>query len=137
MKEKENGSHKLLSNRLSKTRLTNIVIAAVMLGGLPFVCMLLVAGSKGADDVYDIGIGIADITGPAADINMMGYAKVSQVTRGIHTRQFSRAFVVSDNSSRVAIVSIDSGMVSHIVKIEGDMNQQLLFALVLNKLLVM
>ncbi|GFX02079.1 ceramidase_alk domain-containing protein [Trichonephila clavipes] len=48
----------------------------------------------------------------------MGYAKVSQVTRGIHTRQFSRAFVVGDNSSRVAIVSIDSGMVSHVVKME-------------------
>ncbi|GIY16302.1 neutral ceramidase [Caerostris extrusa] len=49
---------------------------------------------------------------------MMGYAKVSQVTRGIHTRQFSRTFIVGDNSSRVAIVTIDSGMVSQIVKLE-------------------
>ncbi|GBO32113.1 hypothetical protein AVEN_123306-1 [Araneus ventricosus] len=55
----------------------------------------------------------------------MGYAKVSQVTRGIHTRQYSRAFVVSDNSSRVALVSIDSGMVSHIVKMEVSSIRQL------------
>ena len=48
----------------------------------------------------------------------MGYAKMSQVTKGIHMRQFSRAFIVADNASRVVIVSIDSGMVSHIVKLE-------------------
>ncbi|GBN45175.1 Neutral ceramidase 3 [Araneus ventricosus] len=90
-----------------------------MFVGFVFVCtFLLLSGSRAENDIYDIGIGIADITGPAADINMMGYAKVSQVTRGIHTRQYSRAFVVSDNSSRVALVSIDSGMVSHIVKME-------------------
>ncbi|XP_055947030.1 neutral ceramidase-like [Argiope bruennichi] len=89
-----------------------------MFVGFVFLCMFLLSGSRGENDVYDIGIGIADITGPAADINMMGYAKISQVTRGIHTRQYSRAFVISDNSSRVAVVSIDSGMVSHIVKME-------------------
>ncbi|GIX98692.1 neutral ceramidase [Caerostris darwini] len=89
-----------------------------MLVGLVFWWILALSGSRGEDDVYDIGVGIADVTGPAADINMMGYAKVSQVTRGIHTRQFSRTFIVGDNSSRVAIVTIDSGMVSQIVKLE-------------------
>ena len=45
---------------------------------------------------YNVGIGIADITGPAAEIVMMGYAKVSMDTRGIHIRQFSRAFIFED-----------------------------------------
>ena len=46
--------------------------------------------------LYNVGIGIADITGPAAEIVMMGYAKVSMVARGIHIRQYARTFIFDD-----------------------------------------
>lgn len=47
---------------------------------------------------YWIGTGIYDITGPAAEINFMGYAKSSQVAHGIHQRLRSRAFIVAEYS---------------------------------------
>ncbi len=70
---------------------------------------------------YKIGVGIADITGPAAGVNMMGYANPSQVTGGIHLRQFSRAFIVADVNKpedRVVFVSIDAGMQDQLVTLE-------------------
>lgn len=56
-----------------------------------------------------VGAGIHDITGPAADVMMMGYVHLKQTTAGIHTRLRSRAFVISDPRSgkRVAMVTID------------------------------
>ncbi|XP_040061701.1 neutral ceramidase [Ixodes scapularis] len=83
-----------------------LIVGAVLLARL-------IAGS---DQEYDIGIGIGDITGPAAEIGMLGYAKSGQVTAGIHFRVYSRAFIIGDGTSRVVIVNIDSGMVSDIVK---------------------
>ncbi|XP_017484039.1 PREDICTED: neutral ceramidase-like [Rhagoletis zephyria] len=66
---------------------------------------------------YKIGLGIADITGPAADINMMGYAKLGQDTRGIHTRLYSRALViVSETGGRVCYVNVDLAASTQIVK---------------------
>jgi neutral ceramidase len=40
--------------------------------------------------------GIADVTGPAADVNMMGYAMPQQLVAGVHTRLWARAFLVAD-----------------------------------------
>ncbi|XP_023229099.1 neutral ceramidase-like [Centruroides sculpturatus] len=70
------------------------------------------------DDVYNIGVGISDITGPASGVAMMGYVKISQVTSGIHFRLYSRAFIIDDNTTRIVFVSIDSCMVSQSVKTE-------------------
>ncbi|XP_038060087.1 neutral ceramidase-like isoform X2 [Patiria miniata] len=70
---------------------------------------------------YKIGVGIADITGPAAEVNMMGYANPSQVTGGIHLRQFSRAFIIADINkpdNRAVFVSIDAGMQDQLVTLE-------------------
>ncbi|XP_078658590.1 neutral ceramidase B-like isoform X2 [Branchiostoma floridae x Branchiostoma belcheri] len=69
---------------------------------------------------YLVGVGRADVTGPAAEVNMMGYANPAQQTSGIHFRQFSRAFIVSDpqNTTRTVFVSVDCAMVSQILKIE-------------------
>jgi len=66
-----------------------------------------------------IGVGIYDVTGPAADVNMMGYAVLTQVTGGIHLRLRSRAFVVVDplTTKRFAFVSVDCGMAGQLMKI--------------------
>ncbi|RDD40045.1 Neutral ceramidase [Trichoplax sp. H2] len=75
---------------------------------------------RGESTEYFIGSGIHDITGPAADVNMMGYANPSQTAKGIHFRQRSRAFIIHDkqNKSRIVFVSIDACMVDQIVKLE-------------------
>lgn len=69
---------------------------------------------------YEVGVGIADITGPAAEVDMMGYANPSQISEGIHLRQFSRAFIVvdPDTQTRVVYVNIDACMLSQVVKLE-------------------
>jgi hypothetical protein len=36
-----------------------------------------------ATDIFKIGVGIGDVTGPAAEVNMMGYAKFEQVITSI------------------------------------------------------
>ncbi|GFX02075.1 hypothetical protein TNCV_1749601 [Trichonephila clavipes] len=61
---KENNPHKWLSKQTEKDR------RAITMKRLLWVWTLLLVESWGAEDVYDIGVGIADITGPAADINM-------------------------------------------------------------------
>jgi len=63
-----------------------------------------------ASNAYDIGVGISDITGPAAQVTFMGYAVGSQKGEGIHFRQRARAFVVSDGDKKIAYVSGDFGM---------------------------
>ncbi|PHV10604.1 neutral/alkaline ceramidase [Chitinimonas sp. BJB300] len=62
---------------------------------------------------YLVGRGKADITGEAAEVGMMGYAKLAQKTSGIHLRQWARAFVVQDDASgrRLVFVNNDLGMV--------------------------
>lgn len=69
--------------------------------------------------LYNVGLGRGDVTGPAAEIGMMGYAKQGQNTKGIHTRLFSRAFIVEDVDSRtrVVFVSVDEAMMGQLVKI--------------------
>ncbi|KAK4168848.1 Neutral/alkaline nonlysosomal ceramidase [Cladorrhinum sp. PSN259] len=50
------------------------------------------------DDLYLLGVGKADITGPVVEINMMGYADPKQVGAGLRQRLYSRAFIVGDIS---------------------------------------
>ncbi len=47
-------------------------------------------------DLYLLGVGKADITGPVVEINMMGYADPNQVGSGLRQRLYSRAFIVGD-----------------------------------------
>lgn len=49
-----------------------------------------------AGDKYLIGVGKADITGPATEINFAGYASLSQVGTGLRQRLYSRAFIIGD-----------------------------------------
>ncbi len=67
---------------------------------------------------FNVGRGIYDVTGPAAEMGMMGYAVLGQKTTGIHTRQWARAFVIESpcNAKRLVFVSSDTGMVFQAVK---------------------
>lgn len=73
-----------------------------------------------AEDIprYEVGCGISDITGPPAEIVMMGYADSKQSNRGLHMRLRSRAVAIKDTESnkQVVFVSTDTGMVFQSVK---------------------
>ena len=72
-----------------------------------------------SDSPYLVGMGSYDITGPAADVNMMGYANTEQVASGIHFRLKSRAFIVAEPSGkRVVFVNLDACMGSQLVSIK-------------------
>lgn len=67
---------------------------------------------------FYVGTGIYDITGPAAEVVMMGYASNEQITEGIHLRLRSRAFIFADNTNnkRTVFVSADLGQLFQGVK---------------------
>jgi neutral ceramidase len=67
-----------------------------------------------------IGVGSFDMTGPAAGVNMMGYANFDQTTAGIHFRLRARTFVIAESSQgpRFAFVNLDAGMASQLVTIK-------------------
>ena len=71
------------------------------------------AAQTAAADPYLVGRGMSDITGEAAEVGMMGYAKLDQKTGGIHMRQRARAFIVVDSATgkRVVFVNTDLGQV--------------------------
>ncbi|KAL2629939.1 hypothetical protein R1flu_014625 [Riccia fluitans] len=75
----------------------------------------LVGGIQGqsTDANYLIGVGSYDMTGPAADVNLMGYANPEQNAAGIHMRLRARSFIVADpvlSSNRVLFVNLDACM---------------------------
>lgn len=88
----------------------------------PFVLVLLLIQSTGgflSASAYLIGLGSYDITGPAADVNMMGYANSDQIASGIHFRLRARTFIVAEpQGSRVVFVNLDACMASQIVSIK-------------------
>jgi neutral ceramidase len=75
-------------------------------------------GNCNGNNVFEVGTGIYDITGPAAELGMMGYAMLEQKTAGIHMRLRSRAFVIGSpcNGKRIVFVSADLGQIFQSVK---------------------
>ena len=69
---------------------------------------------------YRVGAGIADVTGPSAELVMMGYSQPTQKAEGISTRLWARAFVVESQCTggRVVFVSADLGQVFQAVHLE-------------------
>lgn len=68
-----------------------------------------------------VGLGSYDITGPAADVNMMGYANMEQIASGVHFRLRARVFIVAEpgpGGKRVVFVNLDACMASQIVTIK-------------------
>ncbi|XP_073054665.1 neutral ceramidase 2-like isoform X1 [Primulina eburnea] len=87
----------------------------------PILLCLLVGNLKGVKPTssYLIGLGSYDMTGPAADVNMMGYANIDQTASGVHFRLRARAFIVAQpQGNRVAFVNLDAGMASQLVTIK-------------------
>lgn len=63
---------------------------------------------------YEVGRGMHDVTGVAAEGGMMGYAEGDQMSSGIHDRQWARAFIIRDRRPphlRVVFVVVDAGQV--------------------------
>ncbi|KAJ4725668.1 Neutral ceramidase [Melia azedarach] len=87
-----------------------------------WIFLVLLLGNSGgvlSDSNYLIGLGSYDITGPAADVNMMGYANMEQVTSGVHFRLRARAFIVAEpQGNRVVFVNLDACMASQLVTIK-------------------
>jgi neutral ceramidase len=76
--------------------LTTSVLTTLALVGAPATGAGPGAQQAGADPGgYQVGVGIGDITGEAAEVGMLGYADPAQVTAGIHSRQWARAFVIA------------------------------------------
>ena len=48
----------------------------------------------------------------------MGYANPAQLSAGIHTRQYSRAFIIDDGAKRVVFVSVDCALMDQVIKTE-------------------
>ncbi len=61
---------------------------------------------------YRVGQGLHDITGPAAEVRLMGFANPNPIAHGIRNRQRARTFIIEDpvNSHRVAFSTIDAGI---------------------------
>ncbi|XP_050212866.1 neutral ceramidase 2 [Mercurialis annua] len=88
-----------------------------------FLSLMLLLLQKGgvtfSASNYLVGFGSYDITGPAADVNMMGYANLEQVASGVHFRLRARTFIVAEpQGNRVAYVNLDACMASQIVTIK-------------------
>ncbi|MCA2210008.1 neutral/alkaline non-lysosomal ceramidase N-terminal domain-containing protein [Nocardia rosealba] len=89
------------------------VLAASTLG-IPLVAAMGAHGAskahaESARGGFEFGLGIADLTGPAAECGMMGYSQLEQTTAGIHLRPRARAFVIESGGNRVAFVAVENG----------------------------
>ncbi|GMH38629.1 hypothetical protein BSKO_06513 [Bryopsis sp. KO-2023] len=74
----------------------------------------------GAASQLVVGTGRADITGPAAEVPMMGYAKPEQKTAGIHTRLYARTFIFGESANpkqRFVFVVFDACMATQALTI--------------------
>lgn len=75
------------------------------------VCTFSILSTRDYVSTYNLGVGIADITGPPVEVAFMGYAKMDQRGEGLHLRQFSRAFIFDDGVERLVFVTADCGMI--------------------------
>ncbi|MBC7533170.1 MAG: neutral/alkaline ceramidase [Oligoflexus sp.] len=115
---------------MKKHRLANILTGTLLISALSGLAQGSEAeiARKSAEFTFDsisaangeylIGTGIYDITGPAAEVGMMGFADGKQITSGIQMRLRSRAFIVGDETKRVVVVSADLGMLFQMVKLK-------------------
>ncbi|PWA75124.1 neutral/alkaline nonlysosomal ceramidase [Artemisia annua] len=101
--------------RLSCCAVQNVSVSMWLLATLLLVVLVECRG----ESTTLIGLGSYDITGPAADVNMMGYANMEQTTAGIHFRLRARTFIVAEpHGKSLVFVNLDACMASQIVTIK-------------------
>lgn len=76
-----------------------------------------VFGSQSNGSLFVAGTGMSDITGPVYGVGMMGYADPLQFTHGIHTRLFSRAFLISNHREEIVYVVAEVCFVDQGIKL--------------------
>lgn len=83
-----------------------------------FIFILLLSWTITIVFAYQIGTGISDITGPSAQIMLMGYAVLGQTGEGILQRLWSRAYIIVDDetNNRVVFVNTDTQSMGDIIK---------------------
>ena len=91
---------------------------------LAITCFAQTSTSQCGDTTFRVGTGIYDITGPPAQVGMMGYAMSNQLTTGIYQRLWARAFVIESpcNGKRIVFVNTDLAMIFQGLK-DGVMQQ--------------
>ncbi|MEV0031724.1 neutral/alkaline ceramidase [Nocardia sp. NPDC050793] len=95
---------------LARTAVGSAALAAT--STVPGLTATLGASAGAAPDAgYQVGVGISDITGPAAECGMMGYSQLEQTTAGIHLRPRARAYVIAAGGRRVVFVVAENGMI--------------------------
>ena len=116
---------------MATTTTTTIIISLI------YASAAAIASSS-SPTTYLIGLGSRDITGPAADVNMMGYANPTQTAAGIHIRLHARTFIVAEaetnsdgKGNRVVFVNLDACMASQAVtnKVLERLKDRSLFSL--------
>ncbi|HYX37252.1 MAG TPA: neutral/alkaline non-lysosomal ceramidase N-terminal domain-containing protein [Oligoflexus sp.] len=88
--------------------------------GLGFAMLIspLQAAEACSTPGYRVGAAQDDITGPVAELGMLGYADLGQVGEGLHMRLRSRTLVVSNGCGQdtVAMVIADQALMFHGIK---------------------
>ncbi|ERM96419.1 hypothetical protein AMTR_s00001p00246510 [Amborella trichopoda] len=111
-----------ISAKILQEKLCQLFLLVSLLSTLILICGASRATPKAdlATGDYLVGVGSYDMTGPAADVNMMGYANMGQVASGIHFRLRARTLIVAQGfeGPRIAFVNLDAGMASQLVTIK-------------------
>ncbi|WP_410874151.1 neutral/alkaline ceramidase [Nocardia sp. A7] len=108
---------------MSLSRRTVLAASALSATALPVLSNLGMPVAQANPGGFEFGLGIADLTGPAAECGMMGYSQLEQTTAGIHLRPRARAFVIGAGENRIAFVAVENGAVF------GSVHGAVLFAL--------
>ncbi|MFD4439860.1 neutral/alkaline ceramidase [Nocardia sp. NPDC058519] len=96
---------------MSLSRRTMLAASALSATALPVISSMGMPVAHANPDGFEFGLGIADLTGPAAECGMMGYSQLEQTTAGIHLRPRARAFVIGARGNRIAFVAVENGAV--------------------------
>ncbi len=101
---------------------TVVLFSSVALLALGLQRALACDDSNVPEPHWVLGVGKADVTGPALGVVMMGYVDPQQKSSGIHMRQWSRAFVLEEpcDGDRVAIAVVD------VAQIFGNVKQRVI-----------
>ncbi|KAF1789800.1 Neutral/alkaline non-lysosomal ceramidase, C-terminal [Phytophthora cactorum] len=108
-----------LSQRLHPVALLNMKYRGVL------VLCFLVSLMDRLTAAYKIGIGKTDITGPAAEIVMMGFADTNETTAGVLNRLYARAFVIEDPDTNGRIVFVNCDLMSVMQLVQQEVLAQL------------